>query len=348
MEFNKDAPRYRAGHGDFTAGTGGITQMCPCGDFMEIYKVDKTFRFYTPETLDPEETDPNMHWMSKPVADVGSANKVVARVFIQASEAIKNTPLRSVMNKDEILRCMHRCKELLLICENREEVVCRETERIYEILRKGELKKEGYHFVDFPQIDRLEEHCAAFLSNAKLTIQTLAELINIFYETSFDGPRFDKIVTWSEEKLKHNTDFVEYLKKVQDPIKYIVDLRNAQEHPKKHWKLVVENFALKPGNRIAPPLWHVNNKGPELIHSSMKAIVDFLLGATEAVFLYCVMDNISSSFPFIVREIPENSLDPKCPIKYRIEPYIVMPKQESKKSSIEVTKPESGEARTSK
>lgn len=348
MKFNKNAPRYRAGHGDFTGGTGGITQMCPCGDFLEIYKVDKTFRIYTPETLDPEETDPNMHWMSKPVADVGSANKVVARVFIQACEALKNTPLRSTINKDEILRCMHRCKELLLVCEDKEKVVCRETERIYEILRKEELKREGYHFVDFPQIDRLEEHCAAFLSNAKLTIQTLAELINIFYETTFDGPRFDKVVKWSEKKLRHNEGFATYLKRIQGSVKYIVDLRNAQEHPKKDWKLVIENFTLKPGNQIAPPLWHVTNEKSELIHSSMKAIVDFLLGVTEAVFLHCVMDNISSSFPYIVREVPDTSVDPKCPIKYYVEPHITILKQESQKSSIEVVKPESGENPTPK
>jgi len=199
MKFNKNAPRYMAGKGELIGGTGGITRMCSAVDFLEVYKIDKTFRIYPPEALDPEETDPNMPWMSKPVADVGSANKIVARVFIQSHEAIKNTPLKKSINKDDILRCMHRCKELLLICDSRQNLVNNEVKSICEMIQKGELKKDGRHFVEFPQVNQLEEHCAVFLSNAKNSIQTLAELINIFYKTSFDGPHFHKVTSWAEK-----------------------------------------------------------------------------------------------------------------------------------------------------
>lgn len=60
MKFDKNAPRYGAGHGELKGGTGGIIKMCPAVDYLEVYKVDKTFRIYTPESLDPKETDPNM------------------------------------------------------------------------------------------------------------------------------------------------------------------------------------------------------------------------------------------------------------------------------------------------
>ncbi|MBU1259652.1 MAG: hypothetical protein KJ757_02815 [Planctomycetes bacterium] len=330
-KFDKNAPRYRAGRGELQGGTGGITKMCPAVDYLEVYKVDKTFRIYTPESLDPEETDPNMGWMSKPVADVGSANKIVARVFIQASEAITNAPLATGISKDDILRCMHRCKEHLLICEDKQKWVCKETERICQLCSKGELKKEGYHVVDFPQIDHLEEYCAAFLSNAKLTIQTLAELINKFYKTYFDGPRFDKIVKWSKKALKHNEHFMQCLEKNQPGLKFIVELRNAQEHPKDNRKLIIENFILKPGNRISIPHWYINGEESSPIHSTMVAMIDFLTAVTENIFLHCVMDNINSSFPFIVRVKDDSSLDPNCPIKYSIEPNIMMNKDNSPK-----------------
>jgi len=163
MKFNKEAPRYRAGHGELIGGTGGITRMCSAGDFMEIYKIDKTFRVHPPEALDPKEVDPNMPWMSKSVADVGSANSIVARVFIQSSEAIKNTPLKDGINKDDILRCMHRCKELLLICSERCMSINNEVEQICEIIRRREIKSKGRHFEDFPQVEKLEERCAEFL-----------------------------------------------------------------------------------------------------------------------------------------------------------------------------------------
>ncbi len=322
MKFNKDAPRYRAGHGDLIGGTGGITQMCSAGDFLEVYKVDKTFRIYTPEALDPKETDPNMPWMSKPVADVGSSNRIVARVFIQSHEAVKNTPLKGSINKDDILRCMHRCKELLLICDDKYISVSKEVERICEMIRKSELQKDGRHYVGFPQVQRLEENCAMFLSNAKLVIQTLAELINVFYRTTFDGPRFDKIIIWAKRELKHNKGFIQYLEQNKLGLKSIVDLRNAQEHPKRQRKLIVENFVLQPGNKITPPLWCISGEKPALIHHEMKAIIDFLVAISEGVLLNCVMDNIESSFPFTVREVADNALDSQCPIKYFVEPNL--------------------------
>ena len=322
MKFNKNAPRYRAGSGELKGGTGGITRMCSAADWLEVYKIDKTFRIYTPESLDPEETDPNMGWISKPVADVGSANKIVARIFIQASEAITNTPLSSNINKDDILRCMHRCKEQLLVCEDKQKLVCTETERIAKLCAEDKLKGDGYHFENFPAIDNLEEYCAIFLNNAKLAIQTLAELINKFYKTTFNGPRFDKVIKWAKEDLKDNKDFIEFLEKNQSGLKFIVDCRNAQEHPFANKKLIIENFTLKPGNKISSPVWHISGEKPYPIHSTMSAMVDFLIAVIEGVFLYCVMDNINSTFPYIVRVIDDSSLDPNCPKKYLVEPNI--------------------------
>jgi len=243
-------------------------------------------------------------------------------VFIQSHEAIKNTPLKGSINKDDILRCMHRCKELLLICDDKYISVSKEVERICEMIRKSELQKDGRHYVGFPQVQRLEENCAMFLSNAKLVIQTLAELINVFYRTTFDGPRFDKIIIWAKRELKHNKGFIQYLEKTKLGLKRIVELRNAQEHPKMQRKLIVENFVLQPGNKIAPPLWCISGEKPALIHHEMKAIIDFLVAISEGVLLNCVMDNIESSFPFIVREVANTALDPQCPIKYFVEPNL--------------------------
>lgn len=322
MKFNKDAPRYRAGHGELISGTGGITRMCPAGDFIEFYKIDKTFRIYTPEDLDPKEVDPNMPWMSKPVADVGSANSVVARVFIQSWEAIKNTPLKDDVNKEDVLRCMHRCKELLLICTDRHVSINNEVEQICEMIQKKKLKSKGRHVESFPQVEKLEERCAEFLGNAKNIIQTLAELINVFYKTAFDGPRFDKIVKWAEINLWQNKLFLQYLKEIASGIKNIVDFRNAQEHPKKGEKLTIENFTIRPGGIVSVPIWYINDEKPTDIHHSMKYIAEFLMDISEGIFLYCVMDNIGSSIPFIVREVPDTALDSQCPIKYFIEPNL--------------------------
>jgi hypothetical protein len=55
----KILPRHAAGSFELLGGTGGITGMCSCGEFLEMYKVDKTYRVQSPEGIDPKQTNPN-------------------------------------------------------------------------------------------------------------------------------------------------------------------------------------------------------------------------------------------------------------------------------------------------
>lgn len=117
MEKIKNYSRDCPGYVDLEGGTGPITQMCSTSDFLEVYKIDKTFRIHTPENLDPERKDPNMSFVVTSIDDIGSKHPIVARIFIQSSEALKNSPLRKEINKDQVLGLSHNCKELLISCE---------------------------------------------------------------------------------------------------------------------------------------------------------------------------------------------------------------------------------------
>jgi len=66
---------------ELKGGTGAITAMCKCGDFLEIYKVDKTFRCESLKSTDLREKNPNAKWIASQVADVGSGNPIIARML---------------------------------------------------------------------------------------------------------------------------------------------------------------------------------------------------------------------------------------------------------------------------
>ena len=89
MNDQKRFPRDSAGYVDLNGGTGPVTGMYPAGPFMEVFKIDKTFRVHTPEALDPGRKDPNMSFVVSATEGIGSGNLIVARVFIQISEALK-------------------------------------------------------------------------------------------------------------------------------------------------------------------------------------------------------------------------------------------------------------------
>jgi hypothetical protein len=114
--LKKMLPRDGSGKIGLPAETGTITRMVGHDGFLEVYTTLATYRTETPDNLDPERKVPNMPWAKKKAADVGSANPIVARIFLQAHDAIKNATLTRGDTKT-ILSHLHSCKQELVSCE---------------------------------------------------------------------------------------------------------------------------------------------------------------------------------------------------------------------------------------
>ena len=66
-------PRDAAGSLELAGGTGGITAMCSCDEFLEVYKEDMTFRVKSPESVDPGRTNPNAPFVAAVAASRSTA-----------------------------------------------------------------------------------------------------------------------------------------------------------------------------------------------------------------------------------------------------------------------------------
>ena len=293
--------------------------MYSVGDYLEIYKVDKTFRFFGPDSLDKEKSDPNMPSMAVPVADVGSANWIVARVFIQSMEAIHGVIVGRKINLKELALLAHKAKELLLECERVYMDFLQQYEKSIKSIDSG-IKRSGNVFLGVPTVNGLSEISSTFLMAAKNTLQVEAQIVNEFFQTNFYGPRFDFVLRWAKDHhLAKNTDFIEFLAKSQDFTKYIVDMRNAQEHPKKEKELIVSNFRLQPHHKIAAPTWHITGGESADVGVDMKDILDGLVAFHEGLFFHCLMLNMDSKFTYRVVGIPDEQIDKICPIRLKME-----------------------------
>lgn len=162
--MNKTTPRHSAGSFKLKEGTGPITTMCPCGEFLELYKIDKTFQIKTPKAIDPEETNPNAPWVVSPVSDVGSSNPVVARVLLQGYEILKTAIFDREVNKEAITKQLHCCKETLLACQNIAKRVGGHIDSaIHDINERGvSTDNHGRALNSFPQVPDLDTDCGHY------------------------------------------------------------------------------------------------------------------------------------------------------------------------------------------
>ncbi|QTD35575.1 hypothetical protein [Pseudomonas fluorescens] len=318
----KNSPRHGAGSMELEGGTGPITTMCSCGSFLEIYKQDKTFRVQTPESIDPDETNPNAPWVASPVADVGSNNLTVARVLLQAREMLDAAMFDEELNKEAVILHLHNCKETLLTCER---LAIRLAGRIDEIIKQIteqgiSTDNHGRGLNPFPQVQDLDLDCGAFLTQANRAIKLICELPAQFINLGKTDSNFDHLSKRLSNTLGEESPISHFVRENSGGVRYLIELRNFHEHPSKI-KTVIENFRVLPDGNIQTPTWYLEGKDtatPHHIKEETAAAVDFIRDIAETMFIHLLMYRISKKFPFFIQVVPDNEIVSTLPIRYRL------------------------------
>lgn len=333
-QAKKILPRHAAGSVELKEGTGPITAMCPCGEFLEIYKKDKTFRLRTPETIDPEETNPNVPFVSSPVDDVGSSNPIIARILLQGYEILKAAIFERPINKEAIVLKLHECKEKLVFCNKIAIKLGKLIEDIIsEIEEKGiETDNQGRCLNPFPHIPDLEVDCGYFLIHSNHAIKTICEIPSLFFELDHTDTNFCYLSKRLERYLGPDNPLTQFVTANSNTIKYIIKLRNHYEHPG-DVKTIIKNFILTPNKKIQVPSWKLSNDEFRPIKEEMFAMVNFLMEVAEGILIHCVMQSVPKTSPYIIEHIEESQVDPNKPIRYRLSIDINRLKPIKKKSN---------------
>lgn len=312
-------PRDSAGSFELKEGTGPITGMCACGDFLEIYKIDKTFRVRTPESVDPERTNPNAMWTASPHANVGSSNLIVSRVLLQSNEILKVAIFEKTVDNDAVILHLHSCKEALIACELTALKVISNIDRIIENIsaRGVSTDNHGRGLNPFPQVRDLEIDCGTFLIHANRAIKIISELPSFFLKLDKQDSNFEHLAKRLKMTIGNDAALTNFVVDNSADINHLVELRNFHEHPKNK-KTTIDNFRLMPNSSILPPQWMVSGNVPRLIKEDMLVAINFLTTVAELIFIHLVMQTISKNFPYIILAVPENEISISNPIRYTL------------------------------
>lgn len=315
----KVLPRHAAGSMELKEGTGPITAMCPCGKFLEIYKIDKTFRIQTPEGIDPDETNPNAPWVATPVDDIGTSNPIIARVLLQGNEILKSAMFERSIDKEAITKKLHSCKESLATCYK---IANRVASNVDSVIKKVSADgiatdNQGRGLNPFPHVPELETECATYLVHANRVIKTICELPTLFLDLNGTDSNFDHLAKRLKRTLGEDANLTKFVDDNAIGVRYLIDLRNFHEHPKEK-RTIIENFRLMPDMKIQVPMWNVTGDEPRPIREEMEVGVNFLVQMAEAMLIHLVMSSVVKTIPFIIEMVEESKIDPKNPIKYRL------------------------------
>lgn len=319
-------PRDGPISGELHGGTGGITAIVPCGEFVEMYKADRTFRVRTPESIDPGRTNPNARTVTTMVAEVGSANPIIGRVLIQSHEIIKTSFLVPKVDSSAVTVHMHKCKEVLLICDA---IATKTGGEIVEILSDlaangVALQGRGRVIHAFPQISTLEADCANYLVHVKRGIKLICEMPNLFLPLDGLHNNFRNLRIALEKLLGADHQLVRFAHDNEPPTKHFIELRNNQEHPDER-STVIRDFHVLPDGTISAPTWHIEGQpaqGPGFIQHEMRQGVDLLMDLAEALFLHLVDNQLSPEFRARIEQLPDEWIKKDVAVRFHLRYYL--------------------------
>lgn len=293
--------------------------MCSTDKCLEIFTTSGIYQVFPPESLDPKEMNPDMPSMTKKVSDYGTQNWIVARVMVQNYKIVEYHAFLKEEEKALFARRLHDLMDSLLICSEAADYLTAKVDEVEKQVTLGEIKASGNVFENFPTTEGIEDKLTSFLTKAKHSIQRIIDIFNFFDDSKITNPRIDLLIDWCE-KESTPPEIIEYLKYFEPLAKYLIDLRNSQEHPSKSKRFEFTDFTILPGNEISAPLWGINEPKSS-IHKEMNALIREFVAFSEWLIIHLVLSKQEESpiFGYQVIEIPEEHRDPKCPIKYTIE-----------------------------
>jgi len=317
----KKGIRYNAFSVNLGGDGGEIKLLCPVDKCLEVYSTKSIYQVYTPESLDPKETNPDMPAMTKKISEIGTSNWIVTRIMVQNYQIIDSHGFLSQERKMLFATHLRDIMNTMLSCSN----VCNAiSDRVSEVEKQvisNGIQSKGNVFTEFPTIDGLEEKITLFLTKAKQAIQRIIDIFNIFYESTIPStnPRIDELVKWSNKNCIA-TYVIDTLKHFEPIAKYIVDLRNRQEHPKEKYTLEFSDFTILPNGEISAPLWGME-VAKHSIHKEMNVLIKEFVVFVERLVINIVLSKEKKGplFELRVFQIPEDQMDLDCPIKYRVE-----------------------------
>lgn len=317
---------------EFVGGTGDITAMVSCGDFLEAYKVDRTFRAESPETVDPGRTNPNAPWVTKQVAEIGSGHPVVARIFIQSHRMVKDNLALPAADVEALTLHMHACKEALLTCEAIAHSVAAKISDTLEGLKKDGVQVTKGRSVTLPQIAGLEIECANFLVHTKRMIKLISELPSFFLRLKRSHSNFAELGKDLSGLLKPEHHITRLVVDHVSHTKHLIDLRNFHEHPKTI-RTVIRDFHMLPDGNVSAPTWQVVGGAetrPGFVQQEMLGAVGLLFELCELLFIHLVDHRLMKhpAFRVQIEQVPNEEVDPNLPIRFVMQHYLVHPPRE--------------------
>lgn len=262
-----------------------------------------------------------MPFVVSKISDHGSSHPVVARLHLQTSELLKGSTLPQEKRETVFAAYFAAGRRLLRCCD-----ICEDLTQKVETQSREIQAPAGPHGRNMPHVIDLDREVEAFLYEAKNFLRDIVVIFDAFFDAKFDeasalgradGKGDAKAIAWAEQRFGKNDRLTDFLRKNQQWVAHVIQMRNAVEHPGgKSGRLHVDNFALT-GAGVARPCWRLNADPPTPVVEGLRAIDDGLLNYAELMLALSVEKFLSPMVRIV--EIPAAERNKQIPARFKFD-----------------------------
>jgi hypothetical protein len=260
--------------------------------------------------------------------DHGTANPIVARLWLQVGDIIQSCNIRKDVEDGILALSVNSLVPGLLGCWEIRDRFELEFQRQIESYNS---QTPNAQMIQLPRITTLDQDSQNFLYSAKNFLRDLMKLFNFLYGTNFEDasdylppkgkrPR-SSVLSFAEQTFGSTDRRTVFLKKFAPNVERIITYRNAVEHPNGYsGPLEIRNFQLENG-KLIEPCWRLSkdiNAKPASIRSDLTTIIETLLTLAESVFVSWADHNLKMPDFNQIEFIPREQRDPNKAVKYRV------------------------------
>jgi hypothetical protein len=302
-----------------------IVEMLSRRDGMYVVSLNKIIRINLPDDADPQLEYADAPITQTGVLNKGSRNPLVARTILQAYDFSK-----WISDKEKQQRVQDIAWEVMFALLAFDRILNWLKKSIYE--RQDEIADNIEKYVTglsphaLPIVEDLETEFRSAIFIAKHALNSVSELFPALFDVDVGRGRYDRIISWAEEKFGRNEPLCLMLRADQNWIYLWTELRNAFEHPRPDYYVRINNFLLLPSRQPQLPTWQLkhpklDNFRPQNMVTALEFYRDNILTFFENLLLQLTDKAVELPAPVGVIDKEEGGRNPDCPKRYEFAFY---------------------------
>lgn len=278
---------------------GGISEMISFDKRLLTLTTQSTFEVFLADQIDPGRTNPDVPNAHERILDHGTESEIVGKTILLSDQLLKSGFVAGHVDRDVVMPIMLELAKILAGINGRianYSTMCEAA--IAKIPEASEDIRNRNSFA-VPKVAGAENICQDIFLEAKRALQKQIDLACVFFP---DFPRgyFPKLREYLIKRYGDGDEFAAYVGGIEHHCKFIVETRNAIEHPRPNYQVILRNVRLNENAEVELPTF-------ELIHDELAQpetrldhlfplLLEGLLSTSEDFFAWLVCKNTEMTF----------------------------------------------------